>query len=109
MPTVPPQPIPLHLNYRPTAADLAERVGWQVSAKWKTLAPHFGLEMNDIASIELQERGSPDECMARVFDHWMRRGRRPYTWSYLIEVLEKPAVGLNNVSEELRAKLPPKP
>ena len=91
------------------AADLAERVGWQVSAKWKTLAPYLGLEMNDIAAIQMQEQGSPEECMARVFDHWMRRGRREYTWYYLIEVLEKPAVGLKNVSEQLRKGLPPKP
>ena len=102
-------PIPSHFNYAPTAAELADRVGWQVSASWKIIAPHLGLQPNDIASIDMLERGSPEECMARVFDQWHRRNRKPYTWSFLIEVLEKPAVDQRNIALELRKELPPNP
>ena len=100
--TGPPQPIPAHLNYAPSAADLAEYVGWQVSAKWRNLGPHLGLGQNDMDSISLQENGRPEDCMSRVFDFWMRRNRQPYTWSYLVEVLEKQSVGFPNVAQELR-------
>ena len=102
-------PIPSHFDYAPTTAELADRVGWQVSASWKTIAPHLGLQPNDMASIDMIERGSPEECMARVFDQWQRRNRKPYTWAFLIEVLEKPAVNQTNVALELRKNLPPDP
>ena len=97
--TVPPlsfcsPPLPLHLSLIAEADwnDVCQVVSG-ISADWKALARHLGLDANRIVTIARENPSSMDECLSQALKHWLRRNNslrrniRP-SWRTLAEAVK---------------------
>ena len=95
------------LHYEPEdVTQLIDKVGHRVASRWKAVARQLHFTTDELDEIQ-------DKCMDnqerinRVFVLWKDKAlsSAPYTWAYLVKVLEKNAVRENTLAAELRRDL----
>ena len=82
--------------------DLLNHVAARILSKWKM----FGIQL-EIPVSELDTYPSHDcqECYARVFAAWERKGSPELSWGTVISVLESPIISERRLAVEIREKM----
>ena len=109
--------IVFHINYlifvvfagdRPQLADLMNEIGAVIPAKWRDVGVQLGIAPDVLDGIQCQNAEKPRSCQTsfeQVFNEWRLQGSKTsYTWTHIIGILRRPAVGENALAETLATK-----
>ena len=84
-------------------------IGAVIPAKWRDVGVQLGIDYRILDSFQDQNAGKPEsgkKSFEQVFIEWSKQSSKtPYTWSHIIAVLKRPAIGENALAEYLTAKL----
>lgn len=80
-------------------------VAAQVPHKWKDIAQQLRTTYAEVEAICPTSFGEINSHYTQIFTIWKSRKSCEYTWRYLISVLRAPAVGCNDIAENLEAIL----
>ena len=67
-------------------------VASKIPTLWRQVGCELGLSVEQLNSIDQQQRGIQLNCFAAVFEWWKNRRTQPYTWTTIIEALRAPQV-----------------
>ena len=91
----------------PQLADLMNEIGAVIPAKWRAVGVQLGIDYVALNSIQSQNAGKPEsdqKSFEQVFNEWKLQGSKPYTWGHIIDILQRPAIGKNELAKKLAAK-----
>ena len=92
----------------PQLADLMKEIGAVIPAKWRAVGVQLGIDSDVLDGIQNQNAGnseSAQKSFEQVFIKWSKQGSKtPYTWTHIIDILRRPAVGKNELADTLATK-----
>ena len=92
----------------PQLADLMNEIGAVIPAKWRAVGVQLGIDSDVLDGIQNQNAGnseSAQKSFEQVFIKWSKQGSKtPYTWTHIIDILRRPAVGKNELADTLATK-----
>ena len=88
--------------------DLMNDIAAVIPAKWRDVGIQFDLPTGILDSIQSQNSKEPNphlKSFEQVFVEWSKQdSESTYTWTHIIAILRKPAVGENDLADNLTAK-----
>ena len=88
------------LQKPPEVARLMSKIGYKALNKWKGIAASLEISVNDIESIDMEQRGNSAHCYMSVFNKWKKATTPPYTWATIIDALIE--VGEGDLAVEVK-------
>ena len=92
----------------PQLSDLMNEIGAVIPAKWRDVGVQLGIAPGVLDGIQNQNAGnaeSAQKSFEQVFIKWRGQGSKtPYTWTQIIDILRRPAVGNNELADTLATK-----
>eukprot|EP00731_Ephydatia_muelleri_P018926 Em0011g966a len=92
----------------PKLLDLMNEIGAVIPSKWRDVGVQLGIAPGVLDGIQRQNAEMPRSCQAsfeQVFNEWKLQGSEtPYTWTHIIGILRRPAIGENDLAETLATK-----
>ena len=81
-----------------------ESVASKISAKWMRVGVSFGMEQNDLDTIDRHRRGDALDCFSDVFTFWQQHStpQSPANWATLVTVLRSNYVGEEELSDTIQ-------
>ena len=87
----------------PQLSDLMNEIGAVIPAKWRAVGVQLGIASDVLDGIQYQNAGNAE--FEQVFIKWREQGSKtPYTWTHIIDILRRPAVGKNELADTLATK-----
>ena len=77
---------------------------WDARSDWQDIGIELGLKVTDLEAIDETNRGNVDKCFSKMLTLWLKRANPPPTWSAMVEALKEPAVGFEDLAEEVESK-----
>ena len=77
---------------------------WEARSDWQDIGIELGLKVADLDAIEKNNHGNVEKCFSKMLTLWLRRANPPPTWSAMIEALKEPAVGFEDLAEQVESK-----
>ena len=77
-----------------------------IPEKWREVAIGLGLDFTDIKHIEAAvptHKSTP--CYLAVFDTWMNKGTKEYTWDTLLKALRTPLVDAQKLASTIEGQI----
>ena len=84
----------------PKMHDLLERVASKAKDKWKLMGFALNLEQDQLNTIS-QNCTDSVLCYSEVFYAWEKTQPMSFTWATIVEALESPIVGENNLARDI--------
>ena len=78
-----------------------QRAIWEGRTEWRNLGLEVGVSADSLEAISRNHPQSVNDCFREMLSEWLRSGRRP-NFKDLIDALESPTVGLENLAGKLR-------
>ena len=88
----------------PLLHQLLNDVAEVIPARWRSVGIQLKLSPQKLDSIISENGHSNKYCFEQVFKEWRKKDPQSYSWTELIEALEKPAVAENDLANKLRNK-----
>ena len=92
----------------PKLLDLMNEIGAVIPSKWRDVGVQLGIAPGVLDGIQRQNAEMPRSCQAsfeQVFNEWKLQGSTTtYTWTHIIGILRRPAIGENDLAETLATK-----
>eukprot|EP00731_Ephydatia_muelleri_P018872 Em0011g912a len=92
----------------PKLEDLMNEIGAVIHSKWRDVGVQLGIAPGVLDGIQRQNAEKPRSCQAsfeQVFNEWKLQGSETtYTWTHIIGILRRPAIGENDLAETLATK-----
>ena len=92
----------------PKLEDLMNEIGAVIPSKWRDVGVQLGIAPGVLDGIQRQNAEKPRSCQVsfeQVFNEWKLQGSEtPYTWTHIIGILRRPAIGENDLAETLATK-----
>ena len=96
------------LGAGPRLKDLMNDIAAVIPAKWRDVGIQLDLPIGLLDSIQSQNSREPSpqlKSFEQVFVEWSKQdSETTYTWTHIIAILRKSAVGENNLADNLTAK-----
>ena len=96
------------LGVGPLLKDLMNDIAAAIPAKWRDVGIQLNLPTGILDSIQNQNsrESSPHlKSFEQVFIEWSKKdSESTYTWTHIIAILRKPAVGENDLADKLTTK-----
>ena len=96
------------LGVGPQLKDLMNDIAAVIPAKWKDVGIQLNLPtgiLDSIQSHNCREPNSHLKSFEHVFVEWSKQdSESTYTWTHIIAILRKPAIGENDLAYKLTAK-----
>eukprot|EP00731_Ephydatia_muelleri_P033993 Em0044g13a len=88
--------------------DLMNEIGAVIPSKWRDVGVQLGIAPGVLDGIQRQNAEKPRSCQVsfeQVFNEWKLQGSiTTYTWTHIIGILRRPAIGENDLAETLATK-----
>eukprot|EP00731_Ephydatia_muelleri_P016091 Em0009g515a len=92
----------------PKLEDLMNEIGAVIPSKWRDVGVQLGVAPGVLDGIQRQNAEKPRSCQVsfeQVFNEWRLQGSKTtYTWTHIISILRRPAIGENDLAETLATK-----
>ncbi|KAL5481618.1 hypothetical protein EMCRGX_G021814 [Ephydatia muelleri] len=92
----------------PKLEDLMNEIGAVIPSKWRDVGVQLGVAPGVLDGIQRQNAEKPRSCQVsfeQVFNEWRLQGSKTtYTWTHIIGILRRPAIGENDLAETLATK-----
>eukprot|EP00731_Ephydatia_muelleri_P033985 Em0044g5a len=92
----------------PKLEDLMNEIGAVIPSKWRDVGVQLGIAPGVLDGIQRQNTEKPRSCQVsfeQVFNEWRLQGSKTtYTWTHIIGILRRPAIGENDLAETLATK-----
>ena len=77
---------------------------WDARCDWQDIGIELGLKVTDLDVIEQNNPRNVDKCFSKMLTLWLRRVDPLPTWSAMVAALKKPAVGFEDLAEQVENK-----
>ena len=97
----------VHVHGAPSLHQLLNDVAEVIPAKWRPVGIQLKLSPDNLDNIQSEHGWKPNpnkHCFEQVFKEWRKKDPQSFSWTELIEALEKPAVAENDLANKLRNK-----
>lgn len=92
----------------PQLKDLMNEIAAVIPAKWRDVGIQLDIDPRVLDGIQSQHCRDPNSlqrCFEQVFIEWSKQAsNNPYTWTHIIDILRRPAIGENALAETVNAK-----
>jgi len=92
------------LETEPQLREFENEIASKIPAKWKAVGIQLGLTSNKLDQISTEESNDCQNCFRRVFTEWESQNC-VRSWSDILRILQRDAVGEGKLAEEVRKKL----
>ena len=96
------------LGVGPRLKDLMNHIAAVIPAKWRDVGIQLDISTGILDSIQNQNcrESSPHfKSFEQVFIEWSKQdSESTYTWTHIIAILREPAIGENDLADNLTAK-----
>ena len=79
-----------------------------IPAKWRDVGIQLDISTGILDSIQSQNSREPNPCLKsfeQLFVEWSKQdSESTYTWTHIIAILRKPAIGENDLADRLTSK-----
>ena len=79
-------------------------VAAQAEDKWKWVGLQLDIPAPTLNSLEIEKKDPKDRYLS-IFSEWRKSLSPPYTWETIIEALQSPCVGRQDLASSLRDAL----
>jgi hypothetical protein len=83
-------------------SDLMNRVAAVVPDQWREVGVQLGVPPHVLDSFWKSRACDSMDCFRDVFTYWKDKCTKPYCWETIIEVLQTPAVGQEDLALNLQ-------
>ena len=77
---------------------------WDARSRWRNIGIQLHMKIEDLEAIGEKHTNAPDNCFTDCITTWLRQTNPPPTWTALINALQSPPVGFQEMAERLEGK-----
>ena len=95
--------IPDHLTIDDLRA--VRKAVWDARGAWKDIGIELDLKVTDLDVISGTNHGNVNKCFSEMLTLWLKRVNPPPKWSAMVEALNEPAVGFEDLAEKVERSI----
>ena len=78
---------------------------WEARSKWKDIGIELKLEQTDLDAVSSKNGSDADACFGDMLSKWLKQTRSRPTWLKMIRALKRPAVGFQELAEQIESEM----